>query len=175
MLEIVFLGGVFRRSGNFTPVAETNVFADPEAASAVFQSGARIRIVPLDVSEQLSIDARAFEALSSSQGTLLQQYLSVIFGPLLAYYRVVFNRNSCPIHDPLAVALGLHPQLFQLRHMAVTVELNGTLTRGVTVIDERPEAELDNLQSPIQIVEKANLQAVRDLLADVVGIRNLGA
>jgi purine nucleosidase len=165
--EIVFLGGAFRHSGNITPVAEHNIFADPEAADAVFQSSAHVKIIPLNVSEQLSIGADVLEALSG--GSLLNQYLSVMLGPLLAYYKVVFGGSAFPIHDPLAVALALHPELFSLQRMAVAVELNGTMTRGTTIIDQRPEAELDNLESHIEIVDSADLQAVRGLLAKAIG------
>ena len=168
--EIVFLGCAFRHPGNITPVAEHNVFADPEAAGAVFQSGARVKIVPLNVSEQLSIGGESLEEMNAHGSSLLQQYLSVMLGPLLAYYKVVFGSSACPVHDPLAVALALHPELFSLRRMAVAVELNGTMTRGSTIIDQRPEAELDNLESSIEIAERADLRAVRGLLVSALGL-----
>lgn len=39
------------------------------------------------------------------------------------------------LHDPLAAAVALDPQLVQIRETAVDVELAGTLTRGMTVTD----------------------------------------
>jgi inosine-uridine nucleoside N-ribohydrolase len=42
------------------------------------------------------------------------------------------------MHDPCAVLAVTHPELIDrtLRH--VDVELSGTLTRGMTVVDQRP-------------------------------------
>ncbi len=37
--EVIFMGGVVKGVGNVTPVAEYNMFADPEAASIVFEAG----------------------------------------------------------------------------------------------------------------------------------------
>jgi inosine-uridine nucleoside N-ribohydrolase len=144
------------------------VYADPEAAHAVFRSGARIKIVPLDVSQQLTIGEADAETLGAPGRRLLQQQLAVMLAPLLAYYRVVFGRDSCPMHDPVAVALALRPDLFRLRRMAVAVELTGDLTRGMTVRDERPEADGDNLASPVEIAEAVDLDEVRNLLACVL-------
>lgn len=109
--EIVFLGCAFGTTGNVGPIQEANVCADPEAAGAVFRSGARIRIVPLDLSQQLTIDAADGGRLASPGAPLLQQQLAVMLAPLLSYYRIVFARDTCPIHDPLAVALALRPDL----------------------------------------------------------------
>jgi purine nucleosidase len=39
------------------------------------------------------------------------------------------------LHDPLAVAVALDPELVQYRRATVDVELTGTLTRGMTVAD----------------------------------------
>jgi inosine-uridine nucleoside N-ribohydrolase len=166
--EIVFLGCSFSASGNAGPVQEANVFADPEAAHAVFRSGARIKIVPLGVSQQFTVGEADAEKLGSPGGRLLNQQLAVMLAPLLAYYRVVFGRDSCPMHDPVAVLLALRPDLFSLRRMAVAVELTGDLTRGMTVRDDRPEAEGDNLASAIEIAEAVDLGEVRELLTRIL-------
>jgi inosine-uridine nucleoside N-ribohydrolase len=166
--EIVFLGCAFWTIGNVGPIQEANVCADPEAADAVFRSGARIRIVPLDVSQRLTVGAADGERLGSPEAPLLQQQLAVMLAPLLAYYRIVFGRDSCPIHDPLAVALALRPELFRLRRLAVTVEVTGDLTRGVTVRDERPEADGENVASTIEVADEVDLAGVRALLAGVL-------
>ena len=39
------------------------------------------------------------------------------------------------LHDPLAAAVALDPQLVTTRQATVDVELTGTLTRGMTVTD----------------------------------------
>src|SRR3972149_11628079 len=51
--EIVIMGGAVRTRGNMTPYAEFNIFSDPLAAKAVFESGLPITLVPLDVTHQV--------------------------------------------------------------------------------------------------------------------------
>lgn len=167
--EIVFLGGAFAAPGNAGPLQEGNVYADPEAADAVFRSGARVKIVPLEVAVQLNVTETDAVRLGEPGAGLLHQQLAVMLAPLLAYYGVVFGQDSCPLHDPVAVALALRPDLFRMRRMAVTVELTGDLSRGLTVRDERPEAESDNLGSSIEVAEAVELDPLRELLAPVLG------
>ena len=51
--ELVIMGGATRGPGNMTPAAEFNFHVDPHAAAIVFDSGAPITLVPLDVTRQL--------------------------------------------------------------------------------------------------------------------------
>tara|TARA_B100001167_G_scaffold68380_1_gene40514 strand:+ start:45 stop:263 length:219 start_codon:yes stop_codon:yes gene_type:complete len=41
------------------------------------------------------------------------------------------------MHDPCAVLVVTHPEVFQCEPRAVIVELTGTHTRGQTLVDER--------------------------------------
>jgi purine nucleosidase len=50
--QLVMMAGAANVPGNITPAAEFNVWADPEAASRVFESGVPITMVGLDVCEQ---------------------------------------------------------------------------------------------------------------------------
>jgi inosine-uridine nucleoside N-ribohydrolase len=42
-----------------------------------------------------------------------------------------------PVHDPCAVLAVTHPELFTFEGRPVHVELTGTHTRGMTLVDER--------------------------------------
>ena len=52
--RIVMMGGSATR-GNRTPSAEYNIYADPEAAQAVFRSGIQIVMCGLEVTEQAQL------------------------------------------------------------------------------------------------------------------------
>ena len=126
-------GGTF---GNATPAAEFNIWADPEAADVVFRSGAPIRMCGLDLTHQVCADA-AFIAGMTALGSPLGDFV----GGLLAYYaqRIVelTGEDLAALHDPCAVLAVTHPELFGFGNHRVRVELDGTYTRGMTVIDRR--------------------------------------
>ena len=57
--EVVIMGGAHFNGGNITPVAEFNLFADPQAAEVVLKSGVKLTYLPLDVTHKiLTSDAR---------------------------------------------------------------------------------------------------------------------
>ncbi|MFQ6112279.1 MAG: nucleoside hydrolase, partial [Nitrospinota bacterium] len=51
--EIILMGGTAMEPGNASPVAEFNIFCDPEAAREVFSSGVPITMVGLDVTRKV--------------------------------------------------------------------------------------------------------------------------
>lgn len=167
--QVTFLGGAFHYPGNASPLAERNVFSDPDAAADVFTSGAPVTLVPINVSGTFDIPADVGEALSRG-GNLLHEYLWAILGPLRSYYSVVFGAGVCPIHDPLAVLLALAPHHFDVMRAEVAIELKGDLTRGTTVVDLRPEAELANQEARTSIVRDVDAAAAWKEIADVLGL-----
>jgi purine nucleosidase len=64
---LVVMGGTSDHRGNITAVAEYNVWADPEAAAIVFESGAPLVMVGWDISRQYAVvtpsDAEELRAL----------------------------------------------------------------------------------------------------------------
>ena len=53
----------------------------------------------------------------------------------LESYHDLGHGYQAHLHDPLAAAVALDPQLVATRQATVDVELTGTLTRGMTVTD----------------------------------------
>jgi purine nucleosidase len=77
--EIVLMGGAYFEVGNITPAAEFNIYVDPEAAELVLGSGAKITIMPLDLTHQMrSTQARldAFKAVGNRASTAVYEMLS---------------------------------------------------------------------------------------------------
>ena len=133
---ISLMGGSYG-TGNVTPTAEFNILADPEAAAVVFGSGARLVMAGLDLTHRFRMNptrVAAVRALGNRAATFAAELLDA-YGA--AYARSFGPEVGVPLHDPCAVLALTHPALFASEERHVQVELAGTLTRGMTVVDRR--------------------------------------
>ena len=122
--------------GNATAVAEFNIYADPEAAARVFESGADLTMCGLNLTRQLRTDDAVTDRLrgaASPRARFAVQALDFLHDRVEA----LTGRRSAALHDPCAVLAVTHPELLETRPKQVRVELEGRLTRGMTVVDER--------------------------------------
>jgi inosine-uridine nucleoside N-ribohydrolase len=131
--RIVLMGGAIGE-GNVTPAAEFNVFADPHAAAIVFDAGARITMIGLDVTNHVLVTPERLEAIAA-----LDTAVSRAVTGLLTFYnrfdQTRRNRPGAPLHDPCVIAYLLRPELFAGRDCHVVVETAGEHTLGRTVVD----------------------------------------
>jgi inosine-uridine nucleoside N-ribohydrolase len=136
--RIVVMGGAAFVPGNVTAAAEANIWGDPEAAWRVFHSGAPLTLVGLDVTHQALLRDGDLDRLDPALP------YAALMREAVEFYMRAYNpdlppgRRSCPLHDPLAVALAEDPSLAEYETLPVDVELHGTLTRGATIVDARP-------------------------------------
>jgi inosine-uridine nucleoside N-ribohydrolase len=130
--RIVLMGGSIGL-GNITPAAEFNIWADPEAAAIVFASGIDVTMVGLDVTHQAIVTPERAERFRAGGrvGTVVAELVE-FFG---LYHRTTYGWDGPPVHDALALASVIRPELLRtdLRH--VDVELESELCRGRTVVD----------------------------------------
>ncbi|MCL4496064.1 MAG: nucleoside hydrolase [Firmicutes bacterium] len=135
--RIVVMGGAAFVPGNVTPVAEANIWGDPEAAWVVFHSGVPITMVGLDVTMQVPISDGMLSSLVPQV-----PYFDVI-REAVDFYLSAYNpgeprgNRTAPLHDPLAVAVAEDDSLCKTQALPVDIELSGRLTRGMTVVDRR--------------------------------------
>ena len=152
MREIVCMGGAFRCPGNITPVAEFNIYVDPDAAQTVLNTGIPLRFIPLDVTEKVLIrpedlDARQRNACQPAQTSGLvsdgrfrcstTSFLKDLLAHTFDFYTESVGFAGCHLHDPLAIAALIWPELFRFREAFVEVETMGEVARGMTVADLR--------------------------------------
>lgn len=163
--RLVIMGGAYDYRGNTNTVAEWNIAFDPEAAAEVFaawspeagQDSAPQRLpilCGLDVTRKIAITPDVLSRLATaadSTTTVLsladeRGTRSSASNPLirviedatrfyLESYHDLGHGFQAHLHDPLAAAAALDPQLVDTRQATVDVELTGTLTRGMTVTD----------------------------------------
>ena len=130
--RIVLMGGAIAE-GNYTPAAEFNMWCDPEAAAAVFASGLEVTMLGLDVTHQALLRPDVEERLRAVGR--IGSFVADLNVFLTRYHRETYGWDGAPIHDAVAVAHAIRPELVQTRLRNVQVELESELCRGRTVVD----------------------------------------
>jgi inosine-uridine nucleoside N-ribohydrolase len=130
---IVLMGGAMAR-GNTTPVAEFNIYADPEAAQIVFGSGVALTMIGLDVTHQSMPGPQERERIRQI-GNPVSQLVDELLAFFGETYLERFGFQGPPIHDAVAVAEVIEPGIVRTKRMNAEIETKGTLTYGMTVCD----------------------------------------
>jgi len=130
--SLTVMGGSAIGLGNVTAVAEFNIWADPESATIVFDGGITPTLIPLNLTHQVMADRETIDQLRSSATAT-----ATLAADLLGHTIGVAVDGNTAMHDPCAVLAVTHPEHFGLRPRRVDVELTGSHTRGMTVVDER--------------------------------------
>ena len=130
--RIVLMGGAIAE-GNYTPAAEFNIWCDPEAAAAVFASGLEVTMLGLDVTHQALLRPDVEERLRAVGR--IGSFVADLNVFLTRHHRETYGWDGAPIHDAVAVAHAIRPELVQTRLRNVQVELESELCRGRTVVD----------------------------------------
>jgi inosine-uridine nucleoside N-ribohydrolase len=130
--RLVIMGGAVG-NGNVTPAAEFNIWVDPEAAQRVFTSDLDLTMVGLDVTHEALLSAEAAEGLRAAGRS------GAVVADLHAFYRrfheQVYGHDSTPVHDALAVASLIRPELLGTELLPVEVETGYGPARGRTIVD----------------------------------------
>lgn len=132
--EIVMMGGGYFEGGNTTPVAEFNIYVDPEAADVVLRSGIPIVMAPLDLTHQMQATPARLEKIRSI-GNKAGKAVHAMLSFSERFDLTKYGSEGAPLHDPCVIAYLLRPDLFQGRHINVVVETASELTVGMTVAD----------------------------------------
>jgi purine nucleosidase len=154
---LVMMAGSYRSPGNTAPTSEWNVAVDPEAMQVVLRAfGApdaawRPRALGLDVTERARFLPAHLERLSARAGCRpdgaplagegAANPVIRFVADALRFYMEFHSRfdgfYGAFIHDPLAVAVAMDPDMARTEALPVDVELGGKLTTGETVTDWR--------------------------------------
>ena len=129
--RLIVMGGAVEAPGNVTAAAEFNFHVDPVAADRVLASGMRITLVGLDVTRRVRLRwPMVRDALRGDRSALARA---------LRHFTRAWSSSAegKPLHDPLAVALAIDPDLVRTRPLVVRVETRGVHTRGMSVADRR--------------------------------------
>ena len=119
--------------GNWTPAAEFNILIDPEAADVVYKSGVPLTMAGLDVTLKALVFPEDFErirALGNRVAVVVAEWLDFFYN----FHRSL-GYTGAPVHDAVAVAALIKPEILTARDYYVQIETSGDFCRGATVAD----------------------------------------
>ena len=123
--------------GNVTVAAEFNIYADPEAAAIVFESGLPITMMGLDVTHQAVLypaAAARLRGLGTRSGSAAAELVEYAIDQVGRWY----DAPRMAVHDAVAIAHLAFGDLVAVAPYHVAVDIGGGPARGRTVCDGLP-------------------------------------
>ena len=167
--EIVLMGGSLA-THNASPVAEFNIWADPEAMEILLQSGCKITLIPLDATHTACITREQADKIAAI-GTRPAKLVADIIKERIAAYAKrdaeMAAKVGTPLHDALAVCYVLHPEVItEIIECTCHVDISGGVAYGQTVLDLR--GKLNPEHPNCEFALKANKDFFYNWMVDIL-------
>ncbi len=162
----VMMGGVGWGPGNVTPVAEYNIWVDPEAAKIVFASGLPTVMAGWDISRLYAVFDPEDTARLRGVGTPLAKFCVDIQRKLTEFALKTTHLRGFDLPDPIAMAVALDPSVAtKVERAYVDVEIQGGLSLGQTVVDH---LKVTGKAPNTDVVREASREKFLKILYDAV-------
>jgi purine nucleosidase len=153
LARLTIMGGAVRGLDQLDlPYAEHNILCDPESAHVVLRASAPTFLVPLDVTTRTSIRRADVDQLHAHGGDL-----QLAIARQVELYPRFAEHGSTFVHDPLALASLIWPDVLGWQTLHVDVELEGEFATGVTLCRE-PRSEDDSTIQVATSVDAAGFE-----------------
>jgi inosine-uridine nucleoside N-ribohydrolase len=165
--KLVLLGGSIGEPGNAGPVSEFHFACDPLAARQVLRCGAAVTLVPLDVTRKVLFSPTDLLELPGGDDSRTCRMLRKVVPFGIGATSNLYGIEGFHLKDVLGVAAVALTGAVSTRPMAVDVETRGELTRGMSVVDQRPwSKETPNVDVAVGVDSRAVAEWMRKILTD---------
>jgi pyrimidine-specific ribonucleoside hydrolase len=165
--RVAIMGGA-EGTGNVTPAAEFNIWFDPESAARAFDSGLEITMVGLNVTRasmlfQADVDRiRGGGRIGAVAAAMLDHYLD--------WQERLYGLRGVSVHDALALATLIRPELVTTAEALVTVDTTAGPARGMTLVDRhRFDGQEPNARVGVGVDRDAFVEFLCERLASLDG------
>jgi inosine-uridine nucleoside N-ribohydrolase len=162
--RLVCVGGAWHEPGNASAVAEFHFYCDPLAAQQVVRSGVPLTLIPLDVTRKVVFSPTDLLELPAPESSACR-FLRQIVPNGIRMSSSLYGIEGFHLKDVLGVVAVSLPNVLSTRPMRVDVETRGELTRGMSVVDARPEHKDP---ANVDLAVGVELAAVREYINDVL-------
>lgn len=169
--RVVVMGGAVGVEGNISPTAEANVWHDPEAAQLVVDAEWDVVFVGLEITLATVLSSEALARIENSTDKRAK-FAWKIMAHYLDFHEKTMGVRTCVLHDPLAMALALDPELGSYRLVNAYVELGQGPSRGALVGDlrrTRPAPTDARTKGVIRIVESIDSETFYEKFLEALG------
>jgi inosine-uridine nucleoside N-ribohydrolase len=165
--EIVFMGGSIYY-GNKTPSAEYNIACDPEAAEIVCQCGAKVVMIPLEVTLTTMVSKEIKQRIRN-MGTAYSDICLELLDFYAESYIKVYGYDTSPLHDPTTIAYCIAPELFNIEFWRVDIERFSERCKGRTICDKW---DLTKEKKNVHVATTMDVPKFWDLMIGAIEVAN---
>ncbi len=158
--RLVCVGGAWHEPGNASAVAEFHFYCDPSAARQVLRSGAPITLIPLDVTRKVVFSPTDLLELPAPESKTCR-FLRQIVPCGIRMTSNLYGIEGFHLKDVLGVVAVALPNVLTTKPLLVDVETRGELTRGMSVVDARPEHQS---KANVDLAVGVEVPAVREYI-----------
>lgn len=164
--KIVVMGGALIVEGNMSPYAEANIVNDPVAANEFFSSGTPFTMVGLDVTLRPNLtkeDTQKWRELGTPSGKA--------YADIVDFYIDFYTKGGlkgCALHDPLSVAVAMHPEYVTTIKLPMKVITSGKdIGRTIAVTEKLNDPNAANVDVAVDINVDKFLSEYKQTLNDL--------
>lgn len=154
--QVVAMGGSF---GSQPQTPEFNVHCDPNAARKICAADWPLTLLGLDITRQAAFSRAKFAALPDSD-PLLGLLKEQADGWITRVESMGWEKDGCSLHDAVAAACLLRPDLFNSVPVEVEISDGSRLPLGTTLINPVPRSQ----GSTTRVVGTVKAKMVRDFI-----------